>query len=370
MPESQKNSRKTRDILIPPSEVTLPLVDEIMSRAEYEKLSTSSYRIYAEAQLTLYNSTRSTEDALKDIRNFSIRHKDAHFTSLFHHLNLPLLTKAFTTLRPNAAPGCDGETWEEYSKHLEDNIKELRNRILSSDYRPLPVLRKYIPKANGKMRPLGICSVEDKIVQNALRMILEQIYEPIFEGLSYGFRPNTRAHDALDALAVAIETKEVNYILDADIVGCFDNINKNILMEILKIKIKDERILQLIRKLLDAGVLDKGELSISDEGVVQGSVISPLLANVFLDYILDKFFIEWRKELAKGEMYLVRYADDFVICFQYEREALRFKEVLEDRLKCAGLALSEEKTRLIQFGKNARKDLEKKEKGYLNHSIS
>ena len=361
MPESQKSLYIFSDKIVTPSEVSRPFVDNIISDKEYEKLSISSTNAYVENQREMYYSMRSTEDALKDIRKLSIRNRDFCFTSLYHHLSTSLLTLAFNTLRQNAAPGCDGKTWEKYAKKLEYNIKDLRNRIISGSYRPLPVLRRYIPKANGKLRPLGICSIEDKIVQNALRMIIEQIYEPVFEDFSYGFRPNTRAHDALDTLAVAIESKDVNYILDADIVGCFDNINKNILMDILKIRIKDKRILQLIRKLLDAGVLDKGELSISNDGVVQGSAISPLLANIFLDFVLDKFFKVWKEELAIGEMYLIRYADDFVICFQSKEEALRFKEVLEDRLKCAGLALSEEKTRLIQFGKNARNNMDKYE---------
>lgn len=358
MPESQKSPYKLMDMIIPPSEAALPIVDDNISMTEYSKLSTLSHKAFVENQRKMYISMRSTEDALKDIRRLSIRNKDFCFTSLSHHLTASLLNEAFKQLKPKAKPGCDGKTWDKYSENLEFNINNLRSRILSGSYRPLPVLRKYIPKANGKLRPLGICSIEDKIVQNALRMILEQIYEPVFENFSYGFRPDTRAHDALDALAVTIETKEVNYILDADIVGCFDNINKNILMEILKMRIKDNRILLIIRKLLDAGVLDRGELSFSEDGVVQGSVISPLLANVFLDFVLDKFFVVWSKELGLGEMYLVRYADDFVICFQYKEEALRFKKVLEDRLMCAGLALSEEKTRLIRFGKNARNDKE------------
>lgn len=360
MPETQKSSPNLRDMLsIQPSEAAYPILGETVSDELYEQLSTLSRKAFMDNQREQYNSMRSTEDALSGIRKVSIRSRDVQFTSLFHHLTLSLLSKAFHSLRRYAASGCDKQTWKEYEANELERLIDLRIRLLSGTYRPLPVLRKYIPKANGSLRPLGICSVEDKIVQSALNMILEQIYEPVFEGLSYGFRPYTRAHDALDALAMAITTKEVNYVLDADIVGCFDNIDKNILMEILKIRIKDKRILHLIRVLLDAGILDKGELSWTDKGVIQGSVISPLLANIFLDFVLDKFFIEWRKDFAKGEMYLVRYADDFVVCFELKEDALRFKEVLEDRLKCAGLELHKEKTRLLLFGKHAQETMEK-----------
>ena len=292
--------------------------------------------------------------ALNSIRSASIRNRDLRFTSLFHHINEPLLTEAFNKLRKEAAPGCDRKTWDEYEKNLVQNIKNLKERIISWSYYPKPVRRVYIPKASGGMRPLGICAIEDKIVQNALKMILEEIYEPKFVGVSYGFRPNTRAHDALDAVYVAITEKNVNYILDADIVGCFDNINRQLLVEILNDGIGDQRILRLISRLINAGILEEGELKVSEDGVIQGSTLSPLLANIFFDYVLDKFIIWWRKTFAKGEVYYVRYADDYILCFQYKEDAETLLRVLSDRLLCAGLRLNAKKTRLIKFGKFAR----------------
>jgi len=308
----------------------------------------------------------SVTKALNGIRSASIRNGNLVFTALFHHLiNRQLLKTAFSHLRKSAAPGIDRVTWDEYQRDLDSNINKLWERLISWRYYPQPVRRTYIPKASGGMRPLGICAIEDKIVQYALKMILENIYEPRFLGLSYGFRPGTRAHDALDAVYVAITEKNVNYVLDADIVGCFDNINQEILLEILKDSIGDKRVLKLIGRLLRAGVLDKGELRTVDNGVVQGSPLSPLLANVFLDYVLDKFIVWWRKTFAKGEVYYVRYADDYIICFQYKEDAEDLLKVLADRLLCAGLRLNDKKTRLIEFGKNARSHIDSEQKANL-----
>ncbi len=292
--------------------------------------------------------------ALNSIRSASIRKGDIQFTALFHHVNKRMLTMAFYELRKNAAPGCDRVTWEDYAKNLEENIDNLWRRIINWSYYPQPVRRVYIPKPQGGQRPLGICAIEDKIVQYVLKSILENIYEPKFRGVSYGFRPGTRAHDALDAVYMAITTKNVNYILDADLVGCFDNINKRILLEILKDRIGDKRLLKLVERLMNAGVLDKGELRVLDNGVIQGSIVSPLLANVFLDYILDGFIIWWRATFAKGEVFFVRYADDYIIGFEYKEDAENLLKVLKDRLLCAGLRLNDKKTRLIAFGKKAR----------------
>ena len=296
--------------------------------------------------------------ALNSIRSASIRNRDLKFTALFHHIDEELLTEAFKKLRKDAAPGCDRKTWDEYEKDLANNIKNLKERIISWSYFPQPVRRVYIPKASGGMRPLGICAIEDKIVQNALKMILEVIYEPKFVGMSYGFRPGTRAHDALDAIYIAITERQVNYVLDADIVGCFDNINRHLLMEILKDGIGDNRILELIRRLTNAGILESGELKISEDGVVQGSTISPLLANIFLDYVLDKFIDWWRNTFAKGEVYYTRYADDYILCFQFKEDAESLLKVLIDRLLCAGLRLNAKKTRLIKFGRHARSEVD------------
>jgi len=293
--------------------------------------------------------------ALNDIRSASIRNRDLKFTSLFHHLNIRMLTYAFHQLRKEAAAGCDKITWQQYAQNLEENVNNLWKRLVNWSYYPQPVRRTYIPKASGGLRPLGICAIEDKIVQYALKLILENIYEAKFKGVSYGFRPGTRAHDALDAVYMAITTKNVNYILDADIVGCFDNINRSILIEILKDKIGDTRIIKLVERLMNVGILDKGELRLLDNGVIQGSTLSPLLANIFLDYVIDTFVIWWRATFAKGEVYFVRYADDYIIGFQYKEDAINLLKVLEDRLLCAGLRLNTKKTRLIEFGKNVRR---------------
>ncbi len=299
-------------------------------------------------------TSTAVSKALNSIRSASIRNGDIKFTALFHHVNKRMLTMAFYELRKNAAPGCDRVTWEEYAKDLETNIDNLWRRIINWSYYPQPVRRTYIPKPQGGQRPLGICTIEDKIVQQVLKSILENIYEPKFKGVSYGFRPGTRAHDALDAVYMAITTKNVNYILDADIVGCFDNINKSILLEILKDRIGDKKLLKLVERLMNAGVLDKGELKVLDNGVIQGSIVSPLLANVFLDYVLDAFVLWWRATFAKGEVYFVRYADDYIIGFEYKEDAENLLKVLKDRLLCAGLRLNDKKTRLIPFGKKAR----------------
>ena len=346
-------------------------IDEIMEWKEFERLhpeltvhDAETLAAYQKLGEDLKNSRQkcmsdslssdTVNKALNSIRSASIRTGNLQFTALWHHMNKAMLTHAFFKLKKDAAPGCDAITWEEYAKGLDHNIEDLWERLINWSYFPKPVRRTYIPKTSGCMRPLGISAVEDKIVQYALKMILENIYDPSFKGMSYGFRPGTRAHDALDALYVAITTKNVNYILDADIVGCFDNINKQLLLEILKDRIGDKRILRLIERLLNAGILDDGELRILDDGVVQGSTLSPLLANILLDYILDNFIIWWRSIFAKGEVYYVRYADDYVIAFQYKEDAEKLLQALTDRLLCAGLRLNAKKTRLIPFCKYTR----------------
>lgn len=309
-------------------------------------------------QLTTISPPEADEtnvsNALNDLRSASIRNRDKQFSSLFHHITPSLLMQSFYSLRRDASPGCDKVDWDSYEENVDENIKNLSERITSWKYFPLPVRRVYIQKASGGLRPLGICTIEDKIVQMALKIMLESIYEPIFSGVSYGFRPGTRAHDALDALYIAITTRNVNYILDADIVGCFDNIDREILLQILMEKIGDPRILELIKRSLNAGILNKDGFSVTDSGVVQGSPLSPLLANIFLDYVLDKFILQWRSNSAKGEIYYVRYADDYILAFQFKEDAIRLLEIIKDRLNCAGLRLNTNKTRLIKFGKNAR----------------
>ena len=326
------------------------VVNEAETRAAYHQLEHGSPRVGG----TREEKPDEVLNALNRIRSASISKGKIRFTALFHHLSEDLLHKAFHELRFKAAPGCDKVTWTEYAANENQNITSLRHRILAGSYYPKPVRRVNIPKASGGLRPLGICTVEDKTVQYALKMILEEIYDPNFAETSFGFRPGTRAHDALDDLYMAITTKPIDYILDADIVGCFDNINQSILLEILKDRIGDARILELIKRTLEAGILDQGAFRISDNGVIQGSPLSPLLANVFLDYVLDDFVEWWKANFARGVVHYVRYADDFILGFQFKEEAEKFLEVLKDRLLCAGLRLNSKKTRLIPFGKKAR----------------
>lgn len=301
----------------------------------------------------------SAVDLLNRLRLLSCKDKNLCFTALKHHINLDMLKLAFYSLNRNASAGIDGVMWRDYQENLDDNLRCLLDKLKRDSFRFLPANRVYIPKADGGKRPLGICRVEDKIVQGALKLILEAIYEPVFSGQSYGFRPDTRAHDALDALYLGIKTRKINYILDADIVGCFDNIDHDLLIKILEIKIGDKRILCLVKRLLAAGVLDHQVLKKDTLGVIQGAVVSPVLANVYLDFVLDRFVKWWRNEqIGKGDIIFVRYADDFIVGFEYEEDAFKFHKYITDRFLCAGLRLNKKKSRILEFGRNARRNRE------------
>jgi group II intron reverse transcriptase/maturase len=268
-------------------------------------------------------------------------------------VNEKLLLDSFYLLKRQAAPGVDRVTWSEYEEGVEARITDLHDRIHRGAYRAQPSRRVYIPKPDGRQRPLGIAALEDKIVQRAVVEVLNQIYEGDFAGFSYGFRPGRSAHDALDSLSAGIMTKKVGWILDTDIKGFFDNIGHERLMELIELRIADQRILRLIRKWLTAGVSEDGQWSEMKVGTPQGAVISPLLANIYLHYVLDRWVIEWRKVHAKGDAVIVRYADDFVLGFQYRGEAERFLKQLRERMAEYGLELHPEKTRLIEFGRFA-----------------
>lgn len=259
-------------------------------------------------------------------------------------------------LKKHAAPGVDGETWHDYAVNFEQRIDELHGRLHRGSYRAQPSKRVYIAKADGKQRPLGIMALEDKIVQQATRTILEQIYEIDFLGFSYGYRPKRSAHDALDALVVAIKQRKVNWILDADIRGFFDNINHDWLMRFLEHRISDQRMLRLLKKWLRAGVFEDGVRSQTEVGTPQGAVISPLLANVYLHYVLDLWIAHWRKRKSDGTVVIVRYADDFVIGFSSEADARQCLEALRERMAKFGLGLHPDKTRLIEFGRHAERN--------------
>lgn len=290
---------------------------------------------------------------IQGVREAAQKDRGLRFTSLLHHVDPELLLDSFKLLQKEAAPGVDGVTWKEYEEGLEGRIKALHDRIHRGGYRAQPSRRVYIAKPDGRQRPLGIAALEDKVVQQAVVTVLNQIYEADFIGFSYGFRPGRGAHDALDALSAGIIMKKVNWILDADIKGFFDNISHEKLMELMGLRIADERILRLIRKWLTAGVSEEGQWSETTIGTPQGAVISPLLANIYLHYVLDQWMVEWRRTSASGDVIAVRYADDFVLGFQHRKEAEQFLEQLRKRLADYGLELHPDKTRLIEFGRYA-----------------
>jgi len=294
------------------------------------------------------------------VRETAIHRRDLRFTNLLHHISPELLTASFHKLRKSAAVGVDGVSWREYERDLEARIADLHGRIHRGAFRAKPSKRVYIEKSDGRKRPLGIPSLEDKIVQHAVRTVLECIYEVDFVGFSYGFRPRRSQHQALDALATGIDEKRVNWILDADIEGFFDNIDRDWLVKFIEHRIGDKRIVRLILKWLNAGIIEGTDWSDNGKGTPQGAVLSPLLANVFLHHVFDLWINQWRKQHAHGDMIVVRYADDFVIGFEHEADARACLEALHQRMGEFGLNLHPKKTRLIEFGRGsaARRDRE------------
>jgi RNA-directed DNA polymerase len=276
------------------------------------------------------------------------------FTSLWHHVyDVDRLREAYAALRRNASAGIDEVTWREYGLELEGNLRDLSERLARGTYRARPVKRVYIPKADGKQRPIGIPVLEDKIVQRAAVAVLNAVYETDFLGFSYGFRPGRSAHMALDALAVGIQTKKVNYVLDADIRGFFDTLNHGWLIEFVRHRIADPRVVRHIQKWLNAGVVEEGKHGRQEEGTPQGGSISPLLANIYLHHVLDLWADQWRRTRARGDVVIVRYADDFVVGFQHESDAVRFLADLRERFRTFNLELHADKTRVIEFGRFA-----------------
>jgi RNA-directed DNA polymerase len=290
--------------------------------------------------------------ALDRVREVARRDKDARFTALLHHVSLERLVLAYWALSPKAAPGVDGVTWQDYGQDLVANLRDLHDRVHSGRYRARPSRRAYIPKADGRLRPLGIAALEDKILQRAVAGVLNAVYEADFLGFSYGFRPGRSQHDALDALAAGIERKKVNWVLDADIRDFFTSVDRGWLERFLRHRIADERVLRLIGKWLAAGVMEEGVWS-EGAGTPQGASASPLLANVYLHYVLDLWVEWWRRNRARGDVIIVRFADDFICGFQHQRDARRFLADLRQRMARFGLELHPDKTRLIEFGRFA-----------------
>lgn len=294
------------------------------------------------------------QQALARVRQAARKDKTLRFTTLLHHIyNLDMLREAYFGLKRDAAPGVDGQTWQSYGRDLEANLQDLSSRLKRGAYRAKPARRAYIPKPDGRQRPLGVTTLEDKLVQRATTEVLNAVYETDFLGFSYGFRPGRSQHNALDALYTGLLTRKVNWVLDADIRGFFDAIDREWLMKFVEHRIGDRRVGRLIRKWLSAGVLEDGVRTHSQTGTVQGGSISPLLANIYLHYAFDLWVQQWRTRQARGDVIVVRYADDFIVGFQHRHEAEQFLTALRQRFAKFGLELHPDKTRLIEFGQFA-----------------
>jgi RNA-directed DNA polymerase len=324
---------------------------ERRTRAEGNASQQSTHRTQCRARVS---------QALERVRKAARVRKKERFTALLHHISVDLLRLSFYALKRNAAPGVDGLRWQDYEADLESNLISLHGRVQGGTYRALPSRRKYIPKPDGQQRPLGITALEDKIVQRAAVAVLNAVYEEDFLGFSYGFRPGRSQHDALDALCVGIDRKKVSWILDVDIRSFFDRLSREWLVRFLRHRIGDERMIRLICKWLQAGVLEEGVWTDSEEGTPQGATVSPLLANAYLHYVFDLWANQWRKRHAHGDMVIVRYADDSILGFQHHADAMQFLSDMRERLERFSLSLHPEKTRLIEFGRFAALNRERR----------
>jgi group II intron reverse transcriptase/maturase len=309
-------------------------------------------------------SREGVHSALERVRQAARRDRKMQFTALLHHVyNLETLRAAYFSLKREAAPGVDGETWRHYGEALEEKLRDLSERLKRGAYRAKPVRRVYIPKADGRQRPLGVTALEDKLVQRATVEVLNAIYETDFLGFSYGFRPGRGQHNALDAVYAGLLTRKVNWVLDVDIRGFFDSIDHGWLVKFVEHRIADRRVVRLIQKWLNAGVLEDGKRIRMEEGTPQGGSASPLLANIFLHYVFDLWVQSWRQKHARGDVIVVRYADDIVIGFQHKSDAERFWKELVERFRKFRLELHPEKTRLLEFGPFAGENRRKRGQG-------
>ena len=301
---------------------------------------------------------------MERIRQAACREKELRFTSLWHHVyNVDRLRKAYFKLKRKAAAGVDDVTWEQYGEDLEDNLQDLSQRLRRGAYRAKPVRRVYIPKADGRQRPLGVTALEDKIVQRSTVEVLNTIYETDFLGFSYGFRPGRSPHRALDAICVGMTRRKVNWVLDADISGFFDAIDRKWLVKFLEHRIADPRVIRHIKKWLNAGVMEEGKRIDFDTGTPQGGSISPVLANVYLHYVFDLWADQWRKRHARGDVVMVRFADDMVLGFEHRSDAAQFHNDLRERFRKYSLELHPDKTRLIEFGRYAAENRKRRGAG-------
>jgi group II intron reverse transcriptase/maturase len=337
-----------------------PIVPEKPANSVVTPEETVEGRDAAKGKLAGRNALRAQdrEGVLTNLERVGERarqRKGEKFDNLLSHIKVPLLREAYQRLNKVAASGVDGETWAQYGEELDARLTDLQDRVHRGSYHPQPVRRVYIPKQDGRMRPLGIPTLEDKLLQQAVRMVLEPIYEAEFIGFSYGFRPRRSQHKALDALYVALGGK-TNWVLDADIRSFYDTIDHGWLKKFIEHRIGDRRLVRLLMKWLHAGVLEDGKLHEVTEGTPQGGSISCLLANVYLHYVLDLWVQQWRKRSARGEVYIVRYADDLVLGFQYEQDARAMHEAMAHRLAKFALELHPDKTRVLRFGRFAQRD--------------
>lgn len=331
-------------------------------RSDYSIVSGKSTKVDGEKGIAgMRWGDRDTTSALRGgyrlstkLSSLTLRAKEnpeCRFTSLAHLLTMDFLEWCFKELKKDKASGIDGVSYKDYEGNLEGNLKDLLKRLKTKRYRPQPVRRVYIPKPNGDKRPLGIPTIEDKIVQMAVKKILEAIFENDFLDISFGFRPNRSCHNALDKLDRIIMTKPINFVVDIDIEKFFDSVNHNWLIECLRQRIMDKSLLRLIERFLKMGIMEDGKYFASEEGVPQGGVLSPILANIYLHYILDLWFEKVVKKRLKGYAGMVRYADDFIVCFQAEKEAKAFRDMLKQRLGKFGLRIARDKSRIIEFGR-------------------
>jgi len=343
------NERGKSDGLVvpgkPSNKAGQPAAEKVEGRrpAKGNPRESSAYRTQGRASAT---------PALERVRQAAGRNRRQKFTALLHHVyDVERLRNAYRGVNPKAAQGVDGQTWKSYGEKLEENLHNLSDRLKRGAYRASPTRRAYIAKTDGRLRPLGVPTLEDKIVQRATVEALNAIYEEDFLGFSYGFRPGRSPHLALDALATGIRMKRVNWVLDADIRSFFDTLDHGWLVKFIEHRVGDRRLVRLIRKWLAAGVLEDGEWRRSEERTIQGGSISPLLANVYLHYVFDLWVRRWRRTRAKGEMIVVRFADDFIVGFEHRADAEQFLGELRERFQKFALELHPEKTRLIEFGR-------------------
>jgi group II intron reverse transcriptase/maturase len=348
-----------------------PIVPEKFSnKAEGSAAEGTEGRGLAKGNLREQNTFRTqsrgdVHSALERVRQAAREDKQIRFTALFHYVyDLEMLRYAYFRLKKEAAPGVDGETWRHYGESLDERLQDLSHRLQRGAYRAKPVRRVYIPKADGRQRPLGVTALEDKLVQRAAVEVMNAIYEQDFAEFSYGFRPGRSQHQALDQLYLGIHEKKVNWVLDLDIRAFFDSVSKEWLVQFLEHRIGDRRVVRLVQKWLNAGVLEEGRLTVNEQGTPQGGSASPLLANVYLHYVFDLWIAVWQRKIARGEMLVVRFADDIVVGFQEKAEAERFWKELQERTKKFNLELHPEKTRLLEFGRYAAQHREKRGEGH------